>query len=305
MVAANIALPNIRKLFKPDLGYTIVDADLAGADAQVVAWDANALKLKAAFKRGEKIHIFNARTMWPELTESLSDKEIKEHPNDMYRRIKAGVHATNYGALPPALVERVGMEIKESHEFQERWFFSHPEIKEWHHRTQRHLDGTQCWNCDNLDITLGRPCNLCGVTLGGTIKNPFGFRRKYFDRIDRSLLNEALAWKPQSTVALCTEIGWTSIAHGPDMEMLTGLGKWNTISWEKYLVDPTAWHEWHHVVQFLIQVHDSIVFQIPFAYEKDLPEIVKAMEVRIPFDDPLIIPLGYGMSRKSWGNIKD
>ena len=305
MVAANIELPNIRKLFKPDLGFTIVDADLAGADAQVVAWDANAPKLKAAFKRGEKIHIFNARTMWPELTESLSNEEIKKHPSDMYRRIKAGVHATNYGALPPALVERVGMELKESHEFQERWFFNHPEIKEWHRRTQRHLEGSQCWNCDNLDIDLGRPCNNCGVTLGGTIKNAFGFRRKYFDRIDRNLLNEALAWKPQSTVAFCTEIGWTSISHGPKLAMLTGLGEWNMVSWDKYLVDPTAYQRWHNIVQFLIQVHDSIVFQIPFQYEKDVPEIVKSMEVRIPYPDPLVIPLGYGMSRESWGHIKD
>lgn len=305
MVASNIILPNVRKLFKPDTGYTIVDADLAGADAQVVAWDAGDERMKDAFRKGLKLHIVNARDMWPEKTRDLSDSDIKKHPTDMYRIIKAGVHATNYGALPPALVERVGMRPKEAEEFQERWFFLHPEIKEWHRKTQRHLEGSQCWNCDNLDITLGRPCQLCGVTLGMTIKNAFGFRIKYFGRLDRNLLNQALAWKPQSTVAFCMELGWTSIAHGLDLDMLTELGKWSNVDWKSCLCDPDGYNKWHAIVHFLIQVHDSIVFQIPFHYESKAPQIVKSMEVIVPYKDPLIIPLGHGTSRISWGDIKD
>ena len=35
-----IKLPNVRKMFVPDLGYVVFDCDLAGADAQVVAWEA-------------------------------------------------------------------------------------------------------------------------------------------------------------------------------------------------------------------------------------------------------------------------
>ena len=305
MVAANIRLPNVRRLFKPDLGHTIVDADLAGADAQVVAWDAGDEKMKDAFKAGEKIHIVNARDMWPDLTASLSNEEIKAHPSDMYRLIKAGVHGTNYGGSVNALVERVGMTRRDAEEFQERWFYLHPEIKEWQDRTMRHLEGTQCWNCNATDILLDKPCLHCGVTLGMTIKNAFGFRIKYFRRLDTNLRNEALAWKPQSTVAFCTELGWTSIAHGLNYEMLTGMGQWKGVDLSRYLVDPTGYARWHNIVQFLIQVHDSIVFQVPWEYEKDVGDIVKSMEVRIPYPDPLVIPLGYGMSRTSWGDIKD
>ena len=57
MVAANIRLPNVRRTIIPDPGYTIVDADLAGADAQVVAWEAGDEKLKSAFSAGAAIHV--------------------------------------------------------------------------------------------------------------------------------------------------------------------------------------------------------------------------------------------------------
>ena len=34
-------LPQIRKFFVPDPGKILFDVDLAGADAQIVAWEAN------------------------------------------------------------------------------------------------------------------------------------------------------------------------------------------------------------------------------------------------------------------------
>ena len=40
MVASTIALPNVKKMFIPDEGYTIIDADLKKADLQIVAWEA-------------------------------------------------------------------------------------------------------------------------------------------------------------------------------------------------------------------------------------------------------------------------
>ena len=46
MVAQSIPLPNIRKIFIPDPVYILIDSDLAGADAQVVAWEADDEDLK-------------------------------------------------------------------------------------------------------------------------------------------------------------------------------------------------------------------------------------------------------------------
>ena len=186
----------------------------------------------------------------------------------------------------------------------ERWFHLHPKILQWHERVMRYLQGTQCWKCDNLDVTLGRRCDKCGAALGGTVGNKFGFRRKYFERIDESLLPGALAWIPQSTVAFCTELGWTSIAGGPSFAAQFGHAERVTYEWSQLLVEPQSYAKWHNVVRFLIQVHDSIVFQVPEEYEHDVPQIVKDMRVVVPYDDPLIIPMSFAMSKKSWGDCE-
>lgn len=275
MVAKNIRLPNIRKFFVPDPGYTIVDADLAGADAQIVAWEANELAMKEAFRKGEKIHIRNARDTWPEKTASMSDADIKA--SVIYKEAKIACHGTNYGGKPPTLASILKWTVSLAYDFQERYFAARPGIHEWHRRIERYLTGEQCWNCNTMaDNPFGR-CESCSVPLGRTVKNQFGFRRVYFERID-SLLPQALAWIPQSSVALCTEIGWMQVAESP---------------------------EWKDIVQFLLQVHDSNVFQIPSEYDPAIPEIVKAMEVPVPYADPLTIPMNWGSSRTAWGDISD
>jgi hypothetical protein len=77
-------LPNIRKMFIPDSGKVIVDADLAGADAQVVAWEADDTKLKAAFREGKSVHLMNGEdllgaefTQAPDTTRALELRKEK------------------------------------------------------------------------------------------------------------------------------------------------------------------------------------------------------------------------------------
>lgn len=303
MRVEKVRLPNIRSMFIPDKGFTLVDADLAGADAQVVAWEADDEDLKAAFRAGIKIHVHNARTMWPEEHKNMSNKEIKEY-SKFYKPAKIGCHACNYGATPNALVSNAGFSLKFAEDFRDRWFSAHPKIKEWHKRTERFLQGTQCWNCHNLDITLGQRCNQCGVALGRTVKNIFGFRKIYFDRMDGQILPQALAWGPQSTVAFVTELGWTNIAYGSEYSMQLNHSQRQVHSWKHLMVEPEAYNKWHNIIQFLIQVHDSIVFQVPIAYEPDIKEMVQDMRVIAPYKDPLIIPMDFNFSRKSWGECK-
>lgn len=305
MVASNIRLPNIRRMFAPDFGYTICDADLAGADAQVVAWEAGDEKLKDAFRKGLKIHIVNARDVWPDETCNMTDEEIKATgaAGGMYYEIKRAVHGTNYGATPPALVHEIGWSYKQAEEFIQRWFWLHPEIKQLHDRYERYLNGTQCWNCDNMDIDMSRPrCKECDVSLGRTIKNAFGFKRIYFDRVDSDMLKAALAWTPQSTVALTTDLGWVYMSEGPESYFLTNHRELTGIDLSQHIVNPASYEKWNEVVEFLLQVHDSVVFQVPIPYERALPEIVEDLQVRIPYPDPLVIPMGFGSSRVSWGD---
>ena len=274
MVAQNIALPNLRKLFIPDPGYLSAECDLSGADAQVVAWEADDADLKAAFRAGLKLHIKNSRDLFPEKTKDLTDAELKaqDHPGGIYHDIKRAVHGTNYGGSAWALATIIKWPVSRAEEFQERWFFLHPGIKEWHRRTERWLNGSQCWRCNTL-VTEALPrCTKCNASLGRTVRNAFGYRRIYFDRID-GLLPEALAWVPQSTVAINTERG-----------ML--------------LVEET-----YPFLQILLQVHDSIVFQIPKSYRHILPDIQSTLNTVItPYPDPLQIPWGLASSDKSWGD---
>jgi hypothetical protein len=106
------------------------------------------------------------------------------------------------------------------------------------------------------------------------VENRFGFRRFYFDRLE-SIFPEALAWVPQSTVANVINQGLLNI-----------------------------YHNLPHV-QLLMQVHDSLVLQIPAdRFTETIPKIKKLMEIPIPYDPILTIGVGLQASRSSWGECE-
>ena len=251
MVAETIALPNIRKFFIPDAGHIIVDCDLSGADAQVVAAEARDADLLDAFSRGLAIHVKNARDVFPAKVKGWSDEAIKDtnHPNGIYYNCKRAVHGTNYGGKPPAIAAATGWSVSEAESFQRNWFGLHPGIFQWHRRTEQDLASTR------------------------TISNAFGFRRVYFDRVE-SLLPEALAWVPQSTVAIVTNHAALRL-------------------YAQVLF-----------VELLLQVHDSLVFQLPMSRKRELPNLLELMKVEIPYDPPLTIPWGMKSSTRSWGDCE-
>ncbi len=273
MPARTIALPNIRSQYGPDPGYTIVDCDLAGADAQVVAWEADDEDMKAAFRAGLKLHVKNAREVFPEITKDMTDEEIKrqKQPGGIYYDCKRAVHATNYGASPHGLAPTLKWPVARCQEFQSRWFFLHPGIQEWHKRTMRHLTGEECWWCHTrTERPFGR-CKVCDNVVGRTVGNRFGFRRIYFDRIE-GLLPEALAWVPQSTVVIVCDRGAIQLAKN------------------------------HRETQLLLQNHDSIVFQTPHHFIGRKKQYLESLRVPVPYKDPLNIQWGWSDSRLSWGD---
>lgn len=104
------------------------------------------------------------------------------------------------------------------------------------------------------------------------VRNKFGYRWHVFDRVD-SAFTAALAWIPQSTVGCLINRIWV---------------KW--------------WNELPEV-QVLLQVHDSLAGQIPTALVATLPaKMLASGRIAIPYPDPLIIPLGIGLSETSWGD---
>lgn len=249
------ALPNIRKMFIPDPGYTIVDVDLSGADAQVVAWEADDAKLKEAFRAGKSVHLMNGEDLLgAEFTLAPGHHKSPGTPKGkMYGALKTFVHLTNYlgSAATASQNPLVGWPLPLCQLRQNRWFNLHPGIKDWHERTKRSL------------------------TISRSIRNAFGYRIVYFDRIDTVLTN-AIAWGPQSTVAEVCFRGGLQL---------------RSLSW----------------VELLLQVHDSLVFQIPNhrAGEASSLDLIKRhLEVVVPYPDPLIIPWGIASSDKSWGDCK-
>lgn len=224
---------------------TIIDMDLARADAQVVAADANALGLKERFRiervdPTKDLHTQNAIDLF-----GRSDKKYR----DLSKKI---IHASHYLVSPKTMAQQTGITVVEAERFIHKWFSLNPEIPEWHKRIYRTI-------CDTREV-----------------RNAFGYRRFFFGRLD-DCLPEACAWIPQSTVGLV-------INHA-----LCNIG------------ENLAW-----IIQLLLQVHDSLVSQAP---TDRIHEAVALQEkhslIPIPYPEPLIIPVGFKTSDKSWGDCKD
>lgn len=229
--ADELELPNIRKIFIPDPGYTFFDMDLDRADLQVVVWEAEDDELKQMLREGVDVHAENARTI-----------------GCSRQMAKSWVHGTNYGGSPRTMAMNCGILVREAEKMQTRWFQAHPGILRWHRETENELKTRRC------------------------VSNKWEYRRYYFDRVD-ALLPEALAWIPQSTVAITINKIWYNI------------------------------HNFAPHIQTLLQVHDSLAGQFPTTGTKEyLYQLQECSKVVIPYSDPLIIPTGIKVSTRSWGD---
>jgi DNA polymerase I-like protein with 3'-5' exonuclease and polymerase domains len=231
-----------RKLFIPDPGRVLCEVDLEGADLQVVAWEARDEELKAILRARVDVHTENAKLLFGA---SAQGDPVKRH------LAKSWVHGTNYGGTPWTMARFCGITVHEAEGLQRRWFSAHPGIPDWHTRVRASLDATR------------------------SVANRFGYRIIYLGRVD-SLLPEALAWIPQSTVAILTD-KW--------MQNLEGR--------KATLPFP---------VELLLQVHDSIVFQIPTLAKPEL--LLPCFQTPVPYEDPLVIPVSFSTSSSSWGDME-
>lgn len=260
-----LEFPNVRSLFVPDPGMVIADFDLDRADAHCVAWAAGADALKEMFAKGTDVHLANAFVIGGEQLPPIEElhpdhPKYKEHlkPHKLKRQFaKNLVHGTNYGGKERAVHEAVssvygleGITIHQVREAQDYWFATHPEIAQWHKDIEIEL------------MTRRR------------ITTPFGRTRFYLDRIDPSVVNQALAYLGQSPVADVINKGLRKV--------------YENLPW----------------CQNLLQNHDSIVFQFPKDnVEERCEDIRHQLQIPIPYDDPLVIPVGWKLSESSWGDV--
>jgi hypothetical protein len=249
------SLPNIRSIFVPDPSYTYVELDLQRADLFVVAYEANDAILKAVMHSGADIHLANTFSLRglavppiEELVEGHPRYAAHRKPLKLDREFaKVWCHGTNYGGQPKTMAAHTGRSLRECQRNQAIWFEAHPGILEWHTRVKSQIAARRF------------------------IANKLGYRWYIFDRIE-SVIPEAIAWVPQSTVSVVINRIWMN------------------------LFERAPW------IQVLIQVHDALCMQVPSErLTEALPIIRRAAEIVVPYPDPLIIPHSLWLSQHSWG----
>lgn len=248
-LTAGLHLPNVRKIFVPDPGYTIFDTDLSKADLRIVVWESDEREMKAMLREGKDPYIETAKEFYRDPSIRKTRADGSEDPR--YRLFKSFCHGTHYLGTPHGLAQRLGLTVHEAERTQ-RWYLGkYPAIKRWQ------------------DDFKGR------VAARRYVENIFGYRRYYFDRPDDAMFREAIAWVPQSTVALYINRIWMRV------------------------------HKELRHVQILMQVHDSLVGQFPtYRREECLKQLGEVSQIVLPYEEPLVIPVGLKWSEKSWGDCE-
>jgi DNA polymerase I-like protein with 3'-5' exonuclease and polymerase domains len=240
-------LPNIRKCIIPDTNCTLGEFDLPQADARVVAWEAGEQTLIDLFADPTRhLHMENGEIIYGKAPPKNSLE---------YYLAKQAVHLSHYGGTANVLARTLGITVREADHFQKRYFGVRTAIPKWHRKVEMQLARHRY------------------------VENAYGYRRFYFDRVD-GLLKEALAWIPQSTVAIATNLAILNITD--DLELRRA------------------------GVEFLLQVHDSSVFQWPtYITSWAKPRLHRHLTVTVPYPTPLVFQAGIKTSTKSWGDCEE
>jgi DNA polymerase-1 len=197
--------------------------------------------MKAMLREGRDPYVETAR-------EFYRNPAITKESNE-YRIFKSFCHGTHYLGTPTGLSRRLGLTVRDVERTQAWYFGKYPAIPRWQADFKRN------------------------VAARGYVQNCFGYRRYYFGRIDEAVFREAIAWVPQSTVALYINRIWMNI-----------------------------FERCKHI-QILLQVHDSLVGQFPSHRQDEcIRQINECGQIVLPYEDPLIIPMGLKHSTKSWGD---
>ena len=249
---------DLRSTIIPDPGYTYFNVDLARADLWAVVWEAGDDALKQAMRDGVDIHLFNCVDLmgiqgvpYDEMQESHPNypEHIERH-GKRRKNSKQFVHLTNYGGKARTAGIACKMTTHEAELAQRRWFSLHPGIKRWHDRTMAQLRGTR------------------------RVRNAFGYERPFLGRVE-SMLPEALAWVPQSTVALVISHIHAAFDECP-------------------------------LIEVQMQCYDSLAGQFPTASRAEaLAHMARSWRgVVVPYADPFVIPLDLALSESSWGECE-
>lgn len=238
--------PIIRSMFIADPGMVLVNADLSQAEARIVAYQAREERMISVFQRGEDIHKFNAAIIY-----NCNPSQVTPTQR---QAAKNRVHGANYriGALKASKL--AGTTEEKAREDLNKYKSYFPMLEIWWKEVEAQIGSTRI------------------------MTNYFGRKRMFFDRWGHELVNEAIAYYPQSTVG--------------------DLLNYGIINSYKNL--PQDW-------EYLVQNHDSILAQVPedtdpvhihkfFKHYFEIPLEIHGRQCVIPID----IKIGL-----NWGELKE
>lgn len=231
----------LKPMFVPDEGMTFFDIDLDSADLRIVVAESGEYAMQEMLDAGIKPYVAAAQEFYhdPSIT--------KSHPS--YKIFKSFAHGTHYLGKPAGLAKQLKLPEAEVVELQKWYFNRFPRIKTWQDRFVARVAGRRM------------------------VENVFGYRYYIFDRIESNVFNQAIAWQPQSTVAIVINKTYMNIYKN---------------------------YPW---IRVLLQVHDSLAGQFPTARtEEALEALTTAGQIVLPYARPIIIPQGCKTSTISWGD---
>lgn len=238
---SGLKLPNIRSLFIPDPGQTYFDIDLDSADLRIVAWEADLAEMKAMLAEGKKVYVEVMKEYYHNPSMTKHDKQ--------YGTFKSLCHGMHYLGTPKGLAQRVGLDIHTVEKLYKWYYGKFPGLKKW----QDYIKDS--------------------VIKKRMVTNIFGYRCYFFDRIEGTIFNQAIAWIPQSTVACLINRGYKNI------------------------------YDNLKEVRVLLQVHDSLAGTFPtHQTEWCMKRIQEECAIELPYEDRLTIPVGIKSSTRSWGD---
>jgi len=187
-----ILLPNIKKIFIPDVGYEIADADLSGADIQVVAADSDCKWLLNYFSNP-----LGCGKVYAYIASEFLQREITPYDEE-YKVFKGVFHGTNYLMGVAKLAKMAGISYELAKELQDFYFYLNPELRIWHKRLEN------------------------DVKTKGFVRNKFGRRMEFWiTKNNPTVMNEVAAAIPQSTIGDVINRAWVKVVRDlPELQVL-------------------------------------------------------------------------------------
>jgi len=180
---------NIRQIVIPDHKKTLVQVDLAQAEARIVAWLAREETMEHIFTNGGDIHTRTASLIFGADISKLPQEERKR------RRYlgKKCVHAFNYGMGEETFIATcldeadITVTHDEAHRLRTSYFRAFSRLTEWHREIQNLVRKTR------------------------KLRSPFGRERAFHGRLDDETFRDAYSFIPQASVADSLNEAWTRL----------------------------------------------------------------------------------------------